>query len=219
MLNNLSARMRSEITDVTDPAGVVSLQGTEHDARTPALDRLLQPTRSAARSEPRRPGWQQYRGNPASLEPLVGNRRGVLSEAECKQVFRAVGIPAPGQVFVRPADDLNDAIGQLSFPLVLKVVSSSIPHKSELGLVRTGISDADVLREAKADMIRKVDSRPYEGFLVSEQVTGHREMILGLQRDEKFGMTVVVGAGGVMAEELTRRQFPCFQSTETLPTA
>ena len=166
MLNNLSARMRSEITDVTDPAGVVSLQGTEHGLRALQhwIDYYSRPARPLALS-PDAPVGSNIAEIRRAIEPLVGNRRGVLSEAECKQVFRAVGIPALARSFVRPADDLNDAIGQLSFPLVLKVVSSSIPHKSELGLVRTGISDADVLREAKADMIRKSTLAPMRASL------------------------------------------------------
>jgi succinyl-CoA synthetase beta subunit len=126
----------------------------------------------------------------------------VLSETECKEIFRAAGVPSPTEILVPPAEDVREAARQLSFPLVLKVVSSLIAHKSELGLVRTGIADADVLQAAQAEMLRNLESRPYEGFLLSEQVTGHREVIIGLQRDEQFGMTVLIGAGGVMAEAL-----------------
>jgi acetate---CoA ligase (ADP-forming) len=202
MLNNLSAPTRSEVTDVTDPAGVISLQGTEHGLR--ALQHWIDYYNRPA--PPVTPDLGTTAADVAAIrravEPLIENRRGVLSEAECKQIFRAAGIGSPAELVLQPGQDVRAAARELTFPLVLKVVSSSIAHKSELGLVRTGIADADTLEAVRAEMLRNLDSRPYEGFLLSEQVTGHREVILGLQRDEQFGLTVVVGAGGVMAEAL-----------------
>jgi acyl-CoA synthetase (NDP forming) len=203
LLNNLSARTHPDITNVTDPAGLVSLQGTEHGLRALQhwIDYYNRPEPPAALG-PDASAGDEVAALRRAIEPLVAHRRGVLSEAECKEVFRAAGIPSPAEAFAHPAEDLREVARHLSFPLVLKVVSSAIPHKSELGLVRTGISGPDLLEAAKAEMVRNLGFRPYDGFLLSEQVTGHREMILGLQRDEQFGMTVVVGAGGVMTEAL-----------------
>jgi acyl-CoA synthetase (NDP forming) len=197
MLNNLDAKVRPEILEILDPAGITAVQGTDHGLRAvrhwidfhtrePYAEALVQPPPEVT----------------SLANSVLQGRRGVLSETECKTVFKAAGISPPLEVVVPAGVDLREAARKVGYPLVLKAVSRFIAHKSELGLVRTGISSPDQLASVHAEMLRRLEGLSYEGFLVSEQVTAHREVILGLQRDPQFGMTVVIGAGGVMAEAL-----------------
>ncbi len=127
-----------------------------------------------------------------------------LSEAESKAVLAAAGIPVSRDVMVPGPGKL--AIEGLRLPLVVKVVSPDIPHKTEVGGVRLGITSQAALDEAIAEVLanarRHVPQARIEGALVSEMVRGGFELIAGVVNDEVFGPVVVVGAGGIYAEVL-----------------
>jgi acetyltransferase len=125
-----------------------------------------------------------------------------LSEAESKAVLAAAGIPVSRDVMVPGPGKL--AIEGLRLPLVVKVVSPDIPHKTEVGGVRLGIASQAALDEAIAEVLanakRQVPHARIEGALVSEMIRGGFELIAGVVNDEVFGPVVVVGAGGIYAE-------------------
>jgi acetyltransferase len=127
-----------------------------------------------------------------------------LSESESKAVLAAAGIPVSRDVLVPGPGTL--AIEGLRLPLVVKVVSPDIPHKTEVGGVRLSIASQAALDEAIAEVIanarRHVPHARIEGALVSEMVRGGFELIAGVVNDEVFGPVVVVGAGGIYAEVL-----------------
>ncbi len=127
-----------------------------------------------------------------------------LSEAESKAVLAGAGIPVSRDVMVPGPGML--AIEGLRLPLVVKVVSPDIPHKTEVGGVRLGIASQAALDEAIAEVLanarRHVPHARIEGALVSEMVQGGFELIAGVVNDEVFGPVVVVGAGGIYAEVL-----------------
>ena len=190
ILCNLNAHLREEVLEVLRPAGVPALEGTEHGLR--ALHHWL--SWHARRRAPR----------PSIPPPVVPIAlppgAGALDEVASKQLLRAAGFAAPREVLVAPDGDLVTAARQIGYPLVLKAVSEAITHKSDLGLVRTGIGGPEQLADAATQMLRIAPD--LAGFLLVEQVNGHRELILGVQRDPQFGATVVLGAGGVLAEVL-----------------
>ena len=127
-----------------------------------------------------------------------------LSETESKAVLAAAGIPVSRDVMVPGPGTLS--IEGLRLPLVVKVVSPDIPHKTEVGGVRLGIASQAALDEAIAEVLanarRHVPQARIEGALVSEMVRGGFELIAGVVNDEVFGPVVVVGAGGIYAEVL-----------------
>ncbi len=93
-----------------------------------------------------------------------------------------------------------DAIG---FPVVLKLGGDAIAHKTERGLVRLGLADRSQVHQAAAELLAA--ATPEDGdvhLLVARLVKGNRELIAGLNHDPQFGMTVVVGIGGIFAEAL-----------------
>ena len=91
----------------------------------------------------------------------------------------------------------------VTFPVVAKLCGRAIAHKTERGLVRLRIADADALAEACDELLAK--AVPEDGaveILVSTMVDGNRELIAGLNDDPQFGMTVMVGVGGILAEAI-----------------
>ena len=93
------------------------------------------------------------------------------------------------------------AATELGFPVVVKLVGDRLAHKSERGLVRLGLASADDVHHAATELLAL--RRPEDGevaLLVAEQVSGNRELLVGMVRDSMFGPVVVVGVGGVNAE-------------------
>jgi acetyl-CoA synthetase (ADP-forming) len=85
--------------------------------------------------------------------------------------------------------------------VVLKLCGDAIAHKTERGLVRLRLTDAGAVRAAAAELLAA--GRPEDGVtgvLVAPMVTGNRELIAGLVRDEQFGMAAMLGVGGILAE-------------------
>lgn len=104
---------------------------------------------------------------------------------------------------VADAAEAAKAAESIGFPVVLKLVGERLSHKSERGLVKLGLRDAGAVTAAAVELLAK--RRPDDGdvaLLVAEQVSGSRELIVGMVRDPMFGVVVLIGAGGVTAEAL-----------------
>lgn len=91
------------------------------------------------------------------------------------------------------------AADELGYPVVVKGLSPDVSHKTEAGLVRTGIADASALRRAAAELLA---TGLAPELLVAQHVRADLELLVGFRRDEQFGPTVLVGLGGVWAETL-----------------
>ena len=126
-----------------------------------------------------------------------------LSEAESKELLAGFGLPIAPEVIVGDPDAAVAAATDLGFPVVAKLCGDRIAHKSERGLVRLHLGDADAVRSAATDLLAA--ATPDDGdvaVLVAPMIRGNRELIAGLSRDPQFGMTVMVGVGGVLTEAL-----------------
>ena len=124
-----------------------------------------------------------------------------LSEAESKRRLAAAGVPVLEERVVSTADDAAAAASELGFPVVAKLNGDAIAHKTERGLVRLRLGDAEAVRAAAQELLDM--ARPEDGevgVLVAPMVQGNRELIAGLHRDPQFGMTVMLGVGGILAE-------------------
>jgi acyl-CoA synthetase (NDP forming) len=134
-----------------------------------------------------------------------------LTEHEAKDLLSSYGIPVTREFVATSADEALRAAETLGFPLVMKGIRSDILHKSELGLVRTNIQDLEVVRRTFDDLASILASIPGDastsGVLLSEQVHGGVEMIVGVVSDPVFGPAVMVGLGGVTAEVFKDVQF------------
>jgi acyl-CoA synthetase (NDP forming) len=127
----------------------------------------------------------------------------VLNEVESKRLLARYGVPVTADVLCDSAEEAVEAAARLGGPVVLKAVSDAIAHKSDLGLVRLGVRDADEIRATVERFERTVAARPgarYQGTLVCEQITGGVETVVGLATDAVFGPVVMFGIGGVGVE-------------------
>lgn len=127
--------------------------------------------------------------------------RGSLDEMQAKQLFARFGIDGTRERVVRTAEEATAAARELGPRVVLKLLSSTVTHKSDVGGVAVGLDESSV-GAALAKMAREVESHTGAlpgHYLVQQQVAGGTEMILGLHRDA-LGTAVLLGMGGVTAE-------------------
>ena len=91
---------------------------------------------------------------------------------------------------------------RIGFPVVLKAVSASVPHKSDAGLVFLGLQNAEAVRTAATSIVERCGALgiELEGILVAKQMSGGTEMVLGIHRDPEMGPVVMVGMGGIWLE-------------------
>jgi acyl-CoA synthetase (NDP forming) len=127
-----------------------------------------------------------------------------LSEREAKNLLAGEGLPVPREHLVTSAVEAASAAAKLSFPVVMKIESPDIQHKTEAGGVKLDIASEPEARQA-FDAIM-ASARAYSpgadlrGVSVQEMVTGGVEALVGLVRHEPFGFGLVVGIGGVLVE-------------------
>ena len=127
-----------------------------------------------------------------------------MNERASKELIGTFGIATPSEAFVAclDADQAVRAAREIGFPVVLKVVSTTAMHKTELGLLLLNVSSEAEVREAVQRLSQRCACHSIvpEGLLVAQQITGGVEVILGLHRDPEVGPVVVFGAGGIMSE-------------------
>jgi acetyltransferase len=169
--------------------------------------RLLQEVSSPLPYEPS----YDVAGARAILESALGKGRKLLSSLEAKALLNAFGIPSTTQIRVADATEALVAAESLGFPVVLKIDSPDITHKTDVGGVVTGLSSGEEVRRAFAKMMMEVQRRaPHAGVdhaTVERMYTGKhgRELMLGVVQDPCFGPAISVGAGGTLVEILKDR--------------
>lgn len=133
-----------------------------------------------------------------------------LLSDEAKQVLKLLDIPAPESFVVKNIKEALKAVNKIGYPVVLKVVSPSVFHKSDVGGVVVGIKSDGGLESAFGRM--KAKFKDAVGFMVEEEVAGGLEMIVGAKRDPVFGPIIMCGLGGKYVEifnDVSFRSFPC----------
>ncbi|MFG2501811.1 acetate--CoA ligase family protein [Streptomyces sp. NPDC048441] len=127
-----------------------------------------------------------------------------LSEHAAKQLLRAYGIRVPREQLVTSAAAAVRAAGLVGYPVVMKASGARLAHKSELGLVKVGLTSASQVRDAYRELtdIARYEGIALDGVLVCQMVERGVEMVVGVTHDELFGPTVTVGLGGVLVEVL-----------------
>jgi acyl-CoA synthetase (NDP forming) len=130
---------------------------------------------------------------------------GPINEAEAKRLLGAAGVPFAPERVARSRDEAVAAAQEIGFPVVLKVLSAEIAHKSEAGGVALGLRNADEVASGYDAMMARVRERVpnarIEGALVARMIEGI-ETVIGVKRDAIFGPVVMFGLGGVYVEVL-----------------
>jgi acetyl-CoA synthetase (ADP-forming) len=131
-----------------------------------------------------------------------------LSEADSKDLLGGYGVPFPTERVVGTADAAVEAAAAIGCPVVLKLGGDGIAHKTERGLVRLALGSAEQVRAAAGDLLAA--ATPEDGevhLLVAPMLQATRELIAGLHDDPQFGMTVMLGVGGILAEAVADVSF------------
>jgi acyl-CoA synthetase (NDP forming) len=141
---------------------------------------------------------------PASVSESVPWSK--LNEVEAAERLSRAGIPMAPGVIAESAEEAVAAAGKIGFPVVLKILSVDIQHKSDVGGVAVGLTGDEMVRRAYDDVMtsvkRHLPSVAVDGVLVAPMVKGGIEAIIGARIDPLFGPMVMVGLGGTMVEVL-----------------
>ncbi len=142
-------------------------------------------------------------------DPIADARadgRTLLTEVESKQLLHDAGIAVTQARLTASADEAVAAAEEIGFPVVLKIVSGEIAHKSDVGGVALDLADADAVREGYETMIAKVaEAAPgaaVDGISVQQMAQPGTEVIVGVTTDEQFGPVMMFGLGGIFVEVL-----------------
>lgn len=127
----------------------------------------------------------------------------VITEDVSKSILRSYGIRVPRHALASTPAEAVRASKSIGFPLVMKVVSPQILHKTDIGGVKVGVRSTDEVKKVFAEMTRnarKVKGAKLKGILLEQMSEPGIELIVGLQNDPQFGPVIMVGLGGVMTE-------------------
>ena len=141
----------------------------------------------------------------ATLERTLKNARGAaLDEVASKKLLRAYGIPVSKEEIARTAAEAVKIAGKIGFPVVAKVVSAEILHKSDIGGVLLNLNSAAEVRAAFNQItarVKKLKNKPkVDGVLIAQQVKAQLELVIGASLDAEMGPVVLFGSGGIDIE-------------------
>jgi acyl-CoA synthetase (NDP forming) len=142
-------------------------------------------------------------------DPIAAARadgRTLLTEVESKQLLHEAGIRVTVSQLATGADEAAKLAAEAGFPVVLKVVSGDIAHKSDVGGVELNLADADAVRDAYARIMASVKAAApdatVDGVAVQEMAKPGTEVIIGTTTDPQFGPVMMFGLGGILVEVL-----------------
>ncbi len=148
--------------------------------------------------------------NRRKVEQIIGRhlRRGAreIAEMESKEILEAYGFVTPKGMIATSAEQAAGIADQLGYPIVMKIWSPDIVHKSDVGGVKVGLSSAQQVMDAFDLMMYRIPKKAPDadilGVLVQEMCSGGMEVILGMNRDPHFGPLLMFGMGGITVEVL-----------------
>ncbi len=140
------------------------------------------------------------------IEGVRADRRTALVESEARAIAQAIGLHIPRTELARTADEAIALAQQIGYPVVFKIASPDILHKSDIGGVKVGIANDADARDA-FDLItfraqRFMPDAQIWGITVQQMIPPGREIILGMSRDPQFGPLLAFGLGGIYVEVL-----------------
>jgi len=128
-----------------------------------------------------------------------------VSESESRRIVENAGIPVSRWKIASNPDEAVNAAKELGFPSALKLNGPSIAHKTEQGFVKLNLkTESDILNAAKELLENEIDDT---NLIVTEMLSGSREVIAGVVRDPQFGPCVMFGFGGILAEAIADVEF------------
>ncbi len=142
----------------------------------------------------------------AIIDAARSEGRTLLNEIEAKQLLEQAGVPVSPARLAKTKGDAVKMANELGYPIVLKIVSPQITHKSDVGGVALGLSSAAEVGEAfervVANAKKAAPSATIEGVAVQRMEKQGTEVIVGMTKDPQFGPVLMFGLGGIMVEIL-----------------
>ncbi|MFZ5643087.1 MAG: acetate--CoA ligase family protein [Bacillota bacterium] len=152
------------------------------------------------------------------LNHLVNKGQRLLAEVDAKEILREAGIPVNETVIAGSMEEAVELSIKLGFPVVLKVVSPDVLHKTDAGGVMLNLNGPEQVGEAYDRILNTVlDKYPgarIEGVSVQKMISGGTEIIIGMTKDPQFGPMLMFGLGGVLVEVLKDVSFRIVPLTE-----
>ena len=130
---------------------------------------------------------------------------------ESFDILKAYGIPTVGTAISKTLKETVDAAEEIGYPLVMKIISPQISHKSDVGGIKLNLNNAEDVKAAYEDMMAKIPEKVpdavLEGVQLQKMVSGGKEVIIGMIQDPTFGPTLMFGLGGIYVEILKDVKF------------
>jgi acetyltransferase len=172
-----------------------------------AMEAMVRYDRWRKRPEP------QHKEFPVNREQVHGlfaeameRGQAEIGEHQAREIISAYGFKVPGSVIANNVSDAEFIAEKIGYPVVMKIASPDIMHKSDFGGVRVGVRDREEVRKAFTEMRerakRLLPDADVWGGSVQEMVQGGKEVILGMVRDPQFGPVIMFGLGGIYVEVL-----------------
>ena len=159
--------------------------------------------------------YKQFKGDTGKVRQvfssIIKQHRHDLIESEAREVLRAYDFRLPENSIAKTTKEAVLAASEIGYPVVMKIASPDVLHKSDMGGVRVGIENDAQVEEAFFDMtssirLRQPDARIL-GVMVQEMIPQGKEVILGITRDMQFGPMIMFGLGGIYVEVLKDLSF------------
>jgi acyl-CoA synthetase (NDP forming) len=139
------------------------------------------------------------------IEKAKGEHRSLL-ETEAKELLEEYGITVPAFRLIKNEQDIKEINEFIGYPVVMKIVSPDIIHKSEAGGVKIGIPDEENARKAYQDILSRVkeynNKAQIHGIIAYQMCPASTEVIIGMMQDPHFGPVIMFGLGGIFVEVL-----------------
>jgi len=139
------------------------------------------------------------------IEKAKAEKRSLL-ETEAKELLKAYGIPIPDFQLIKSEDEIAGLAKEINFPVVMKIVSPDIIHKTDAGGVKLNIKDETEARLAYQEIISKTKKYNKEaqvfGVITYSMIPQTTEVIIGMMKDPHFGPVIMFGLGGIFVEVL-----------------
>jgi acetyltransferase len=137
---------------------------------------------------------------------VIRQHRNALIENEAREILRAYGFRLPESRMARTTKEAVKAASEIGYPIVMKIASPDVLHKSDMGGVRVRLEDDAMVEEAFFDITSNIQLRQPQarilGVMVQEMIPQGKEVILGITRDIQFGPMIMFGLGGIYVEVL-----------------
>jgi acetyl coenzyme A synthetase (ADP forming)-like protein len=140
------------------------------------------------------------------FDRVRAEERATIGDAEAREVLEACGILLPKSVLAKTADEAVAAAEAIGYPVVMKIASPDILHKTDIGGIKLNIASAGDVRDAFDLLVyrgrRYMPDATIWGCQVQQMIKGGREVIIGMNRDPQFGPLLMFGLGGIYVEAL-----------------